>query len=79
MRGDFEAVERARMFIEHSFLNFEGQDNYLLTSFKIASTRKITIYDALFIALAKNFPLITSDKKQAAIAKLENIKVIFIP
>lgn len=76
------AFKVAKSFIEHSFLKFEEQDNYLLiTAFKIASKNKIAIYDALFIALAKklNFPLITSDEKQAKAARQENIEVIFIP
>jgi predicted nucleic acid-binding protein len=42
-----------------------NQDEYLIKAFKIANRNKITIYDSLFIALAKsmNPELITSDKK----------------
>jgi len=52
-----------------------NQDEYLLEAFKIANRNKITIYDSLFIALAKsmNLELITSDKKQYEIAKNEGV------
>jgi len=75
------AIKVVEKLMEYSFFKIEKQDEYMLSAFKIASKRKITIYDALFIALAKklNLPLITSDKKQAEIAKLENIKVAYIP
>ncbi len=75
------AIKVAEKLMEYSFFKIEKQDEYMLSAFKIASKRKISIYDALFIALAKklNLPLITSDKKQAEIAKLENIKVAYIP
>jgi len=75
------AIKVVEKLMEYSFFKIEKQNEYMLSAFKIASKRKITIYDALFIALAKklNLPLITSDKKQAEIAKLENIKVAYIP
>ena len=52
-----------------------NQDEYLLEAFKIANRNKITIYDSLFIALAKsmNLELVTSDKKQYEIAKNEGV------
>jgi predicted nucleic acid-binding protein len=52
-----------------------NQDEYLLEAFKIANRNKITIYDSLFIALAKsmNLELITSDKKQYEIAKNKGV------
>ncbi|MFP3203177.1 MAG: type II toxin-antitoxin system VapC family toxin [Sulfolobus sp.] len=52
-----------------------NQDEYLIEAFKIADRNKITIYDSLFIALAKsmNLELITSDKKQYEIAKNEGV------
>jgi predicted nucleic acid-binding protein len=52
-----------------------NQDEYLIEAFKIANRNKITIYDSLFIALAKsmNLELITSDKNQYEIAKNEGV------
>jgi predicted nucleic acid-binding protein len=52
-----------------------NQDEYLIEAFKIANRNKITIYDSLFIALAKlkNLELVTSDIKQYEIAKNEGV------
>jgi predicted nucleic acid-binding protein len=57
-----------------------NQDKYLIKAFKIANRNKITIYDFLFIALAKlkNLELVTSDIKQYEIAKNEGVNVILI-
>jgi predicted nucleic acid-binding protein len=57
-----------------------NQDEYLIEAFKIANRNKITIYDSLFIALAKskNLELVTSDKKQYEIAKDEGVNVQLI-
>jgi predicted nucleic acid-binding protein len=60
----------------------ESQERYLTDAFEIAVnnhiTIHITIYDALFIAVAKrrNLELITSDKKQADIAERLGVKTI---
>jgi Predicted nucleic acid-binding protein, contains PIN domain len=52
-----------------------NQGEYLIEAFKISNRNKITIYDSLFIALAKsmNLELVTSDKKQYEIAKNEGV------
>ncbi|BFI74399.1 type II toxin-antitoxin system VapC family toxin [Sulfurisphaera ohwakuensis] len=57
-----------------------NQDEYLVEAFKIATKYKITVYDALFIALAKSMKteLITSDKKQYDASLKEGIKSQFI-
>jgi predicted nucleic acid-binding protein len=57
-----------------------NQDEYLIEAFKIANRNKITIYDSLFIALAKskNRELVTSDKKQYEIAKNEGVNSLFV-
>ncbi|MEM2955783.1 MAG: type II toxin-antitoxin system VapC family toxin [Nitrososphaerales archaeon] len=54
-----------------------NQNDYMLGAFKIAVENKITIYDALFIELAKstNNDLVTSDSKQAEIARKEGVKI----
>mgnify|MGYP003884146411 CR=1 FL=1 len=58
----------------------ESQEKYLLEAFRIAAGRGITIYDALFIALAKEREalLVTSDEKQAAVARLEGVEVYYV-
>ena len=57
-----------------------NQYEYLIEAFKIANRNKITIYDSLFIALAKskNLELVTSDKKQYEIAKNEGVNAQLI-
>jgi predicted nucleic acid-binding protein len=47
------------------------QVEYLSKALEIAAKHKITIYDALFIALAVNAnqPLITSDRKQSEVSE----------
>ena len=57
-----------------------NQDDYLVEAFKIANRNKITIYDSLFIALAKskNLELVTSDKKQYEIAKNEGVNALLV-
>jgi predicted nucleic acid-binding protein len=58
----------------------ESQEQYLTDAFEIAVNNHITIYDALFIAVAKrrNLELITSDKKQADIAERLGVKTILV-
>jgi predicted nucleic acid-binding protein len=57
-----------------------NQDEYLIEAFKIANRNKITIYDSLFIALAKskNLELVTSDIKQYEIAKNEGVNTLLV-
>ncbi len=54
-----------------------GQAKLLEKAFEIAVQNHITIYDSLFIALAesKKAALVTSDGKQAEVAKTLGIKV----
>ena len=58
----------------------ESQEQYLTDAFEIAVNNHITIYDALFIAVAKrrNLELITSDKKQADIAERLGVNTILV-
>ena len=48
--------------------------------FRITVKSKVTVYDALFIELSKQLKaeLVTSDLKQAEIAKKEGVKAIII-
>jgi predicted nucleic acid-binding protein len=58
----------------------EQQDLYA-PAFEIAITNGLTIYDALFLALAKakSMPLVTSDPTQAGIAKKLSLEVELVP
>ncbi len=61
-------------------IKFENQERYLISAFKTAVKNKVTVYDALFIELSKHLKaeLITSDLKQAEIAKKEGVKTIIV-
>ena len=56
------------------------QKEHLAKALEIAIRNKITIYDALSIALAKNLntELITSDTRQAKAAKKEEVETIIV-
>ena len=56
----------------------EPEDKYVLRAFEIALKTGITVYDALYIALAveKNTPLVTLDEKQAKAAETLGVKTI---
>ncbi|MGC8983536.1 MAG: type II toxin-antitoxin system VapC family toxin [Desulfurococcaceae archaeon] len=56
----------------------EPGDKYLDKAFEIALKNNITVYDALYIALAseKNLPLATLDERQAAAAKAAGVRVL---
>ncbi|MEM2123126.1 MAG: type II toxin-antitoxin system VapC family toxin [Candidatus Bathyarchaeia archaeon] len=59
-------------------IKIEDEDKYLEEATLISSNQKITIYDALYIALAKRrgIPLLTSDRGQAEAAEKEGVKTI---
>jgi predicted nucleic acid-binding protein len=67
------ATETAKKIIAHlpKIVRIVPQTEHFSKAVEIATKYKITIYDALFIALAVNFgqPLLTSDKKQAEISE----------
>jgi len=56
----------------------EPETKYIGESLEIALRHKITVYDALYLALAKkkNLPLLTLDEKQAQIARKLEIKTV---
>jgi len=56
------------------------QDRYLKEAFQMAVRHRITVYDALFISLAKmeNLELATCDRKQALSAEKEGVNVKLI-
>lgn len=80
LSGD-ETYKVFKGFIENLMVKVVDQNDIFDEAFKISLKHDITIYDSLYIALAKqmNTELITSDKRQGEIAVKESIKVIYIP
>ncbi len=83
LRGEMKeevAINILSDLIKREAMLFVKQDDYLIEGFKIANRNKITVYDSLFIALAKlnNFELVTSDKKQYEIATKEGLEARLI-
>ena len=59
-------------------IEIEPEDKYLSKAFEIALKTGVTVYDALYIALAieKKLPLATLDDKQARVAQANGVKTI---
>ncbi|MEL9940353.1 MAG: type II toxin-antitoxin system VapC family toxin [Ignisphaera sp.] len=59
-------------------IEIEPEGKYLSKAFEIALKTGITVYDALYIALAieKKLPLATLDEKQARVAQANGVKTI---
>jgi predicted nucleic acid-binding protein len=74
------AMEVVRDIVENKALRMEPQENYLIDAFKIAVEAKVTVHDALFVALAKKkgLELVTSDAMQAEVAKRMDVKVLLL-
>jgi len=74
------AMEIVRDIVENKALRMESQESYLMDAFKIAVEAKVTVYDALFVALAKKkgLELVTCDAMQAEAAKRMNVKVLLL-
>jgi predicted nucleic acid-binding protein len=72
------AREIIKDIVESKALRVESQENYLLDALEMAVKANITIYDALFIALAKkkNLELVTCDSTQAEAAEMLGVKVL---
>jgi len=83
LRGDMNyetAIQILKDLVEEKPLPIISQDKYLISAFEISAKHGITIYDALFIALAKerSQELVTSDTKQAEIARDLGLKAILV-
>ena len=57
-----------------------GQDEHLVEAFRVAARQKVTVYDALFIALAKSMgaELVTSDRRQHEASLREGVRSVLI-
>jgi predicted nucleic acid-binding protein len=58
----------------------EGEDKYVDKAFEIAVKSRVTVYDAMFIVLARelNLELVTSDRKQAEVATENGVKTMLV-
>jgi len=61
-------------------LKLVNESDILPAAFDLALARGVTVYDALYVALAKreDLPLVTSDEVQAEAAREERVKVIVV-
>jgi predicted nucleic acid-binding protein len=59
-------------------IELHPQGELMDEAFEIALRRRVTVYDALYIALAKRrgTPLLTLDRKQAKAAQKEGVEVV---
>lgn len=65
-------------FLKSGIVRVENQEQFLEEALSVAVRRRITVYDSIFITLAKRrgLPLLTSDGKQARAAEEEGVKTI---
>ena len=83
LRGEMSyevAVEIIKDIVEGRPFPVEPQGPYLVDAFEIAVRNNTTVYDALFIAMArrKGLELVTCDEWQAEIARKLGLKTILI-
>ena len=74
------AKELIRDLAKGEAIKIYGQRTLLVEALELALRNRLTIYDSLFIVLAKKLgtELVTADKKQAEVAKLEGVKTIVV-
>ena len=72
----FEAVKE----ILNKAVIIENEMDYIDEAFEISIRRNITVYDSLYIALAKKkkLELLTADEMQAQVASLEEVRAIVL-
>ncbi|PUA31782.1 MAG: hypothetical protein B7O98_08255 [Zestosphaera tikiterensis] len=74
-----ELVDGVMGLIKTGVILLENSDQYLSEAVKIAFENSISVFDSLYIAQAlKHGGLLTSDEKQAEVARKLNVKVHYI-
>lgn len=75
-----ELYKALSMLLEGGVLVVEPESKYMHQAFEIATNYEITLYDALYIAQAreKGSGLLTSDKAQASIAGNLGVTVLYL-
>ena len=80
--GDEDALRKfeALLALVGKNLKLVNESDILPAAFDLALARGVTVYDALYVALAKreDLPLVTSDEVQAEAAREEGVKVILV-
>ena len=86
LRGAIDADEAIKLYeIMKSMIGknivLKPEIKYLQEALKIALKNRVTVYDALYISLAKtkNLPLLTLDRRQSKAAEKVGVKVITSP
>lgn len=79
LRGEMAKEDALRLILDLAsgdIIKLEDQSKYLEDAFDIAVRWKITIYDALFVALARGMrlELATCDERQGGVARGEGVK-----
>jgi predicted nucleic acid-binding protein len=77
----FEIAARIiRDVVEGKPFPVEPQEPYLVEAFEMALRNDVTVYDALFVAMAKRkgLELVTCDEKQAKAARGEGVKAVLL-
>ncbi|MEM3897010.1 MAG: type II toxin-antitoxin system VapC family toxin [Nitrososphaerota archaeon] len=83
MRGHLSGEEAVKAFsllkMMKGILEIRNEDEYLDESFKIALETGLTIYDSLYLALARSEkrPLLTLDENQREAAKKLDIPIFY--
>jgi len=72
-----EIISLLKTYIEKN-MELRDETDYMDKAFEIALSRGITVYDALYVALAveENIPLLTLDKKQRAVAQACGVLIL---
>ncbi len=74
-----ELLKALKKLVEERVVVLESEDLYIEKGFEIAISYGVTLYDALYVAQAlKHGELLTSDEKQAEVAKVLGIEVHFV-
>ena len=74
------ALEIINDIVREKPLAIEDEAKYLVEALRCSIENRITIYDALFIVLARcrGLELVTADQKQARVAERVGVKVILL-
>jgi predicted nucleic acid-binding protein len=85
MRKEISLEEAKSMFeamkeILNKAVIIENEMDYIDEAFEISIRQNITVYDSLYIALAKKkkLELLTADEMQAQVASLEEVRAIVL-
>jgi len=74
-----ELFNALKLLINNKVIQIEPQDQYIDKAFEITLSRRITIYDAIYLAQALRYgKILTCDKKQANIGEKLGIETIYI-